>query len=1248
MPPVQQNHLPTETREAPVSTSGFRFSIQPLWELVARAGRPLLTPLGSAIRLGRAGTMTKPGNVGAPTPINTLSNNTSTSSRTPFGISSASRSIPSTPPAAKRRKVDEIGTNSSHSNAFFAVADTPSPRRLSIGSISVTDSQRSVGSNKSPSQSALGQYRGVDRWTKKHQRSRSFKKDPTFSGQEDDLTDDEVDLISPQKAPADLHKGKRKREEGLPISELSNRFKEIVVPAQSTPLPSQIFSRTIDKAEKRMRHQEADLSPDELALSSEEIAAGRPTKRPRNFSPSLSKRGSILPTNFGGVLATRASAAMTIENALERKKDAKSIIEPGLRILRGASGQCYYKADYEEDPDHCYLSIREIGHTLSPVDQENNLLKSYVYLTLDLKNVKTILRPDDAEKCRIITVNFISMNLAHSAGPKLMVEFASTQEFIKLFEWVNLYIDLSRSVSIKLCDTAKLEEDFDEMIQRAKYHKPITDSEVRPSVADDIKVIQHNQNRRAPIESSARPKLRDAMKPSTSKSNAVASSRPCNPHPTSVQRQLRTTYSMFTCLDSPEPELEPEPEGWTSLNAGWEKHWRNSLVYPNTGKNRATIDKDDIQRLDEGQFLNDNIIIFYLRYLQKSLEDNNGDLAKRIYFQNTFFYDKLKPTKTGQGINYDSVKTWTSKVDIFSKDYIIVPINEYTHWYVAIICNAPKLIPSSINQNQGQVDGTLTSIAAVPNDTLILEISETSSQNEKLDSDPNGEHVDPIREDVVETLRRMSIDSFDRPNETKQKADKNIGEATDSTPTNNGPEVYVIKDSDRPEVEVEHIATTANLQTRKKTGKRQSVGPRKYDPNQPRIITLDSLGASHSPTCSYLKQYLVAELRDKKGIEIPPPGAMGATAKDVPEQTNHCDCGLFLLGYIQEFLLNPDRFVRSLLQRDGDISWHLDPSELRTNIRDLIFDLQKKQQKNEDLVQEKKRRAKISTPQPKLAKTSNHTTSPAMNPLHTTSKLEQTNQNCRGDKVRGSKSPPAPKYHQLPSTNSHNTIPGEAMSPDNFQYHKTNVEPAIMNVQPQPSAQTIQSNSSNATQQSEIDNPSNVQEVEARPSDPHIVASLRKFEPVLDHGTHHQAPSMMPISPVRGQAVEYHLPSSETEASKRFQRDFVPPIVSETPSSKSSRGVTPNDPVVVDDSDNNERNGPWKSSQRHRGGQTGHQLVVEIPSTSIHNRSPGKDGKTDDSKQTGEKSSYFANRRNGEKVTAAKLRDNDVIDLSDD
>lgn len=36
---------------------------------------------------------------------------------------------------------------------------------------------------------------------------------------------------------------------------------------------------------------------------------------------------------------------------------------------------------------------------------------------------------------------------------------------------------------------------------------------------------------------------------------------------------------------------------------------------------------------------------------------------------------------------YQSVRKWTSKFDLFQKKYIIVPINEHLHWYLAIICN---------------------------------------------------------------------------------------------------------------------------------------------------------------------------------------------------------------------------------------------------------------------------------------------------------------------------------------------------------------------------------------------------------------------------------------------------------------------------------------------------------------------------------------------------------------------------------
>ena len=35
---------------------------------------------------------------------------------------------------------------------------------------------------------------------------------------------------------------------------------------------------------------------------------------------------------------------------------------------------------------------------------------------------------------------------------------------------------------------------------------------------------------------------------------------------------------------------------------------------------------------------------------------------------------------------FSQVKKWSKSIDLFSKDYIIVPINEHQHWYLAIIC----------------------------------------------------------------------------------------------------------------------------------------------------------------------------------------------------------------------------------------------------------------------------------------------------------------------------------------------------------------------------------------------------------------------------------------------------------------------------------------------------------------------------------------------------------------------------------
>ncbi|KAI1423014.1 hypothetical protein F5Y12DRAFT_716793 [Xylaria sp. FL1777] len=1268
--PSAQQHLPPETSKG-TGTSVFRFSINPFSEFLVKAGRPLFTRLVSAIPipLGRPGDMNKPGNLGAPQPINTLSNN-SASSRTPFGIQPSSRPIISSPPPAKRQKLNESNTHPGHCRATFAVIDRPTSRKQSIGSESVADSQRSVASNMSASPSMVTEYRLVDKHTKP-KRFRKNRDNPEFLGQEgidspplrslpplksdEDISEDEVDLINPSKELVGSHQLKRKQPEERPISDFASRFQRGGTPAH--PSPSQTFGKLLDKVDERTKHQKSDLSPDELAPSVEELAASQPAKRLKT-SASLSKRGNITPTKFYSASTARSSSTTSakLQQADDHKRNAEMIIGNGLRIVRGASGQCQYQTEDKDDPNYCALSIREIGHTLLPVDQEKEILKQYRYLTLDIMKVKSIIRSRDDEECCIVNVISDSPNLSNGAGPRLMIEFASTLELSKFLQWVALYRGSSYPITIKDGHRAKLEKDFDEMMQRAKRHKLLSDSEIEASVPDDVRVISHNRNRSSlgypsvATDPKSQPKLRDAMKyapTSTSNSQGIASNQAWDDQLVLVQPQTRTTRSMFAYKESLEPsEPEPIPEGWTSLHAGWEKQWRNSLVYPSTGKNRATIDKEDIQRLDEGQFLNDNIIIFYLRYLQKTLEEENKDLAKRIYFQNTFFYDKLKPTKNGQGINYDSVKTWTSKVDLFSKDYIIVPINEYTHWYVAIICNAPKLIPASNNHEQND-DIKREAITITDSVEVTQESPQAPSRNEIPNGGLDGEHVaHSAQEDVIEHLRRMSIDSPDNPSiVTKHKADNNAEKGVNSIAAKDDYEVYEIKDSDRLEAELEYITTAAHAQTRKKTGKRQSIGSRRHDPNQPRIITLDSLGVTHSPTCSYLKQYLVAELKDKRGIEIPSPGAMGTTARDIPEQTNHCDCGLFLLGYIQEFLCKPDNFVRSILQRDGGISWKLDPSELRNNIRDVIFKLQREQQTAEDAAQERKRQAKMSKQQTRVAGALSPTATSAMMLPNISPKTELASPKFRGDEGGQSETPLALSHTRSSSSRTS----AEAMDPTHLPDFGRNSKHAATSVQ--PSAPRVQNDDTRATQQSEMRCGSNLEETQTKSkASPQLAASPRRTQPTFDHEIHHQVPSTSPLSPVSNQAAKRYSTSPGTEGSANPQNNFLAPLASETPSSKDSRGATPLDPVFVDDSDNNRRDRAWKNPQRHQGGRTGH-LVVEIPSANNHIQSPGKDEKTDGRKQTEQQSHYFLNRQDGERVISAKLHEktqNDVIDLSGD
>lgn len=126
----------------------------------------------------------------------------------------------------------------------------------------------------------------------------------------------------------------------------------------------------------------------------------------------------------------------------------------------------------------------------------------------------------------------------------------------------------------------------------------------------------------------------------------------------------------------------------------------------------------DMDRLHDGEFLNDNVIDFYLRHVfrkndwhlaappaptsapPKSAQVDVDGAAnattdmhaapeverKSAYVFNTLFFKRLI-----QKGGYENVRRWTRKVDIFAYDFLFVPVNMSFHWSLAIICNPGRL-----------------------------------------------------------------------------------------------------------------------------------------------------------------------------------------------------------------------------------------------------------------------------------------------------------------------------------------------------------------------------------------------------------------------------------------------------------------------------------------------------------------------------------------------------------------------------
>ncbi|KAM0163447.1 hypothetical protein ACHAQE_003232 [Botrytis cinerea] len=564
----------------------------------------------------------------------------------------------------------------------------------------------------------------------------------------------------------------------------------------------------------------------------------------------------------------------------------------------------------------------------------------------------------------------------------MLIEFSGNQEIDNFLKLVKPFI---KHLEVKWVESSEIDQRFhrtrenlDKRTDQAAKKRSRAESQ-----PEDVQLLSSNQDRRTAqraqflehddqhdqhdqhhnLSRAKRQKIHEKMQMPPSQQNKNDTSDSIEPAefytPSSKPNETRASLRSSDRPKSynPIPEARsPSPERWSDVNRAWGKKWEKSVVYPKSGKKTATVDKQDIHRLDDGEFLNDNLIMFYLLWL----EQHHPELATRVYVHNTFFYASLtKAAKGKKGINYEAVERWTAKVDLLSYDYIIVPVNENAHWYMAIICNAPRLLNLEIRQSSQPTENGAQS-------EYDREIESRNAS--KLTTPSKSPQSTPMRSvsDKDETSVDNSFGELSLAHGEETGAPINLENAKSSPPSHQGlPSTSLEMDRDGTAVDksgknVIDLAQTSSPPAKSNfTAKGKRIPPiRAYDPKQPRIITFDSLALKHPNTCSNLKDYMVAEIKAKKKMSITPPKPIGMAAKTqdkdnatgrylgkgLPVQGNFCDCGVYLLSYIEEFFERPDSFIEDIMENkyevDGDRN---DTPAFRTKIRNILFELQEEQ-----------------------------------------------------------------------------------------------------------------------------------------------------------------------------------------------------------------------------------------------------------------------------------------------------------------
>lgn len=107
-----------------------------------------------------------------------------------------------------------------------------------------------------------------------------------------------------------------------------------------------------------------------------------------------------------------------------------------------------------------------------------------------------------------------------------------------------------------------------------------------------------------------------------------------------------------------------------------------------TARGTITFTQHDLNKLRPPQYLNDTVISFFMQY---HLDNHVAqDIKDKVHIFSSFFFAKLQAIRTKNIDNYEEsfkcISKWLKGIEIFNKDFLVMPVCERDHWLLVILC----------------------------------------------------------------------------------------------------------------------------------------------------------------------------------------------------------------------------------------------------------------------------------------------------------------------------------------------------------------------------------------------------------------------------------------------------------------------------------------------------------------------------------------------------------------------------------